>query len=52
MFKMHTDIEHVKESIFDELNVLSMEDLKLKAPESYRFIRSLEENGHEMGEYR
>lgn len=52
MFKMHTDIEHVKESIFDELNVISMEELKLKAPESYRFIRSLEENGHEMGAYK
>lgn len=29
-----------------------MEELKLKAPESYRFIRSLEENGHEMGAYK
>ena len=51
MFKKHTSIEHVKEAVFDELTLTNMKELKIEAPESYHFIRSLEEDQHEMGAY-
>lgn len=50
-FLKHTPIERVKEQVFSELKIKDMDALKEKAPETYNFIRSLEENQHEMGSY-
>ncbi|MFA8439478.1 hypothetical protein [Pueribacillus sp. YX66] len=51
LFLKHTPIEKVKEQVFSELKIKDMNELKEKAPETYNFIRSLEENKHEMGSY-
>ncbi|MBA4536496.1 hypothetical protein H1Z61_04870 [Bacillus aquiflavi] len=52
LFTKHTTVENVKKQIFAELKVSNLDELKSKAPDSYRFIRSLEENMNEMGEFK
>lgn len=59
MFKEHTSIEDVKKQVYTLLKASSiwvddsnMDILKSKAPDTYNFLRSLEENNHEMGNYK
>jgi len=50
-FVEHTSVDEVKKIILDSAWVNSMEDLKEKWPDSYRFIRNLEEGNSELEEY-